>query len=74
MLALTRKAGEAIIIDEDIIIEVISTHDGKVKLGIQAPKEIRILRKEIYDAIQENNKNSVKEQGQLDALKSLLKE
>ncbi len=77
MLALTRKAGEAIIIGEDIVIDVISTKDGKVRLGITAPKEVRILRKEVYEDIMESNKQSIssteKESTQLDSLKELLK-
>ncbi len=73
MLALSRKVGEAIIINDDITIEIISAQDGKAKVGISAPKEVRILRKEVYHDIQENNKLSVKEKGQLGALKGLLK-
>ena len=48
MLALTRKVGESIIIDNNIEITVLEVKGEQVKLGISAPKEIAIFRKEIY--------------------------
>lgn len=56
MLALTRKVGESIIIDNNIEITVLEVKGEQVKLGISAPKEIAIFRKEIYVQIQEENK------------------
>ncbi len=55
MLALTRKVGESIIIDDNIEITVISVHGDQIKLGIEAPRNIAIHRKEIYLQIQEEN-------------------
>jgi carbon storage regulator len=55
MLVLTRKTGEAIQIGEDIEISVVSVKGDQVKLGINAPKNIEIHRKEIYLTIQEEN-------------------
>lgn len=56
MLALTRKVGESIVIADNIEITVISVTGDQIKLGIDAPKNISIHRKEIYLQIQEENK------------------
>lgn len=58
MLALTRKKDEAIIINGDIEIRILDIQDGKVKLGISAPKEVTIHREEVYAEIQDNNKEA----------------
>ncbi|SDZ32885.1 carbon storage regulator, CsrA [Proteiniborus ethanoligenes] len=58
MLILTRKANESIIIKDNIEIIVVGIEDGKVKLGIKAPKEIDIYRKEVYETIQNENKQA----------------
>ncbi len=60
MLALTRKKGETIVINDDIEITVLGTNGDQVKLGISAPKNIPVFRKEIYEQIQQENKQSVK--------------
>jgi carbon storage regulator len=60
MLVLTRKTGEAIQIGEDIEISVISVKGDQVKLGINAPKNVEIHRKEIYLTIQEENAEASK--------------
>jgi carbon storage regulator len=44
---------ERIVIGEDIIVTVVRTKDGKVRLGIQAPNEVAVHRKEVYDKISE---------------------
>lgn len=51
MLILTRRAGEAILLDGGIRVIVIATERGQVRLGIEAPPEVTILRQEIVDAI-----------------------
>ena len=50
MLVLGRKAGEVIRIDDDIVITVVSVGQGRVRIGIDAPTESRVLRGELYDA------------------------
>ncbi len=55
MLALTRKKGETIVIGDNIEITVLGVSKDQVKLGIVAPKEVSIHRKEIYDLIQSEN-------------------
>jgi carbon storage regulator len=59
MLVITRKKGESILIGEDIEITVVKTEDGSVKLAISAPKNITILRKELYKEVTEENKSAV---------------
>ena len=62
MLVLSRKKNESIIIDDHITITVVEIRGDKVRLGIQAPKEIPIHRSEIHAAIQaEQRKASEKE-------------
>lgn len=58
MLILTRKKGESIIIDGNIEVTVIESSDGKIKLGIEAPKNIEIHRKEVHESIQNENKQA----------------
>jgi len=55
MLALTRKKGESIIINDNIEVIVLGTQGEQVKLGIIAPKNIPVHRKEIYEQIQAEN-------------------
>lgn len=59
MLVLTRKKGETLLIGEDIEITVVKLEDGAVKLGIKAPNDITILRKELYKDVESENKNAV---------------
>ena len=64
MLVLSRKKNESIIIDDNIVITVVEVRGDKVRLGIEAPKEIPIHRSEIYDAIQRDKsleKNATEE-------------
>lgn len=58
MLILTRKTNESIIINDNIEIIVVGIEDGKVKLGIKAPKKVDIYRKEVYETIQEENRQA----------------
>lgn len=51
MLVLSRKKNESIVIDENVVITVVEVRGDKVRLGIQAPKEIPVHRQEVYDAI-----------------------
>ena len=58
MLVLTRKLGESIAIDDHIKIRVVQIKGKQVRLGIEAPKETKIHREEVYMAIQDTNKES----------------
>lgn len=58
MLVLTRKLGESIAIDDHIKIRVVQIKGKQVRLGIEAPKDTKIHREEVYVAIQEQNQQS----------------
>lgn len=67
MLALTRKKGESLVINNNIEITVLEIRGDQIKIGIQAPKEVPIYRKEVYMQIQKENE----EAGGIDALEVL---
>lgn len=71
MLALSRKKSEALIINNNIEITVLEIKGEQVKLGINAPKEVPIYRKEVYVQIQDANKEAINADG-LEALHNLL--
>lgn len=70
MLALSRKKNEAIVINNNIEITVLEVKGDQVKIGISAPKEVSIYRKEVYLQIQDANKEAVSAEG-MEALKDL---
>lgn len=69
MLALSRKKGEALVINNNIEVIVLEVKGDQVKIGISAPKEVPIYRKEVYLQIQDSNKEAM--QADLEALKKL---
>ena len=71
MLALSRKKNEAIVINNNIEITVLDIRGDQIKLGISAPKDIPIYRKEVYIQIQNENKEATDVAG-IEALKNLL--
>lgn len=58
MLILSRKTDESIVIADTIVVKVISIEKGVVKLGIDAPTNIRILRSELIRAVEDSNKEA----------------
>lgn len=56
MLVLTRKVGESIMIGDGIEVKIIGIDGDQVKLGIEAPRHIKVHRQEIFETIQEENK------------------
>jgi len=52
MLILTRRAGESLMIGEDVSITVLGVKGNQVRIGIDAPKEVAVHREEIFDRIQ----------------------
>ena len=71
MLALSRKLGESIIIDNDIEITILEVKGDQVKIGISAPKSVSIYRKEIYLQIQESNQEAAKSEILAEDIKNL---
>ncbi|MBT8334324.1 MAG: carbon storage regulator CsrA [Deltaproteobacteria bacterium] len=55
MLVLTRKTGEGIVIGDDITVKIIESKGGNIRLGIDAPKNKKIYRQEVYDRISQEN-------------------
>ncbi len=72
MLVLTRKLGESIAIDDHIKIIVVQIKGKQVRLGIKAPKETKIHREEVYEAIQGQNTEASK--ADLSDIEKLFKE
>ncbi len=58
MLILSRKAEESIVINDNITVKIVSIEKGVVKLGIDAPKEVSILRSELTEAVTNSNRES----------------
>ncbi len=72
MLILTRKRGESILIDGGIEIKITEISGDKIKLGISAPPDVRVYRKELYETECEN-KTAAQAGASADAVKALLK-
>lgn len=68
MLILTRKKEESIIINGNIEIQIISIEEGKVKIGIEAPKDIEIYRSEVFEKIEAANQEASKPQASIKVL------
>ncbi len=60
MLVLSRQRDETIMIGDDIEITIVDIRGDKVRVGINAPKHISVHRKEVYDAIQQENRRAAK--------------
>ena len=72
MLALSRKKGEAIVINNNIEITVLEIKGDQVKIGITAPKEVPVYRKEVYLQIQQENEQAMSSDS-LNALSNFFK-
>lgn len=70
MLALTRKKGESLVINNNIEVTILEIRGDQIKLGISAPRNVSIYRKEVYLQIQEENKAAL-ETNNAEALKNL---
>ncbi|AIF53656.1 carbon storage regulator CsrA [Pelosinus sp. UFO1] len=72
MLILTRKKHETLRIGDDILVTIVDVQGDQVRLGITAPREVSILRQELYEAVKESNTQSAQTVQNVDVL-SLLK-
>lgn len=76
MLVLSRRKGESLLIGEHIILTVLEVQSDKVKIGIEAPRDISVLRKELFDLISSENVQASKAEVskvQADQIDALLK-
>lgn len=73
MLILSRKTDQQIKIGDDITITIIEIHDGQVKIGVEAPRNIKVFRQEVFNAIQTENKEAVVNSDMMGTLSKLLK-
>jgi carbon storage regulator len=73
MLVLTRKLGESIRIGDDIVVKIVELDNRHAKIGIEAPKDIAVNRQEIYERIQQENRDAsgLKEQNVMDIASAL---
>ena len=65
MLALSRKKNEAIVVNNNVEITILEIKGDQVKLGITAPREVPVYRKEVYMQIQEANKEAMSSQNMI---------
>lgn len=66
MLVLTRKPGQQIMIGDSIVINLVEVQGDNVRLAIEAPREVKIYRGEIYKAIMEENKKAAAQIADID--------
>jgi len=59
MLILTRKKGESVLIGKNVTVKILEVEGDRVRIGISAPKEMKVLRTELYDSITRENKHAV---------------
>ena len=71
MLALSRKLGESVVIGGNIEVTILEIKGEQVKIGIAAPKNLQIYRKELYEQIQEENRQAAGKQNQAANIKKL---
>ena len=71
MLALTRKKGESLVLNNNIEVTLLEIRGDQVKLGIKAPKPVPVYRKEVYLQIQKENEAAASVEN-LEALKKLI--
>ncbi|HZG80354.1 MAG TPA: carbon storage regulator CsrA [Brevibacillus sp.] len=72
MLVLSRKKNESIMLGDTIEIKIISVEGDQVRIGIEAPRKLDVYRKEIYDAIQEENRLATQNQSDWSVVKQLM--
>ncbi|TFG82696.1 MAG: carbon storage regulator CsrA [Spirochaetales bacterium] len=74
MLILTRKLNEKVVIGDGIVVSVVEVRGDQVKLGIEAPKSIKVYRQEIYEAIQDENRRAADSSLELPPIDLIIKE
>ncbi|HNQ97917.1 MAG: carbon storage regulator CsrA [Spirochaetales bacterium] len=72
MLILSRKINEKIMIGEDISLTIIEIRGDQVKVGVEAPKSVKVFRQEVYEAIQSENRAAAVSATNLDGLSNIV--
>jgi len=72
MLILSRKINEKIMIGEDISLTIIEIRGDQVKVGVEAPKSVKVFRQEVYEAIQNENRAAATSNPNLDGLSGII--
>lgn len=72
MLILSRKVNEKIMIGEDISLTIIEIRGDQVKVGVEAPKSVKVFRQEVYEAIQNENRAAATSVPNLESLQNLI--
>ena len=73
MLILSRRPGESLTIGDDVVVTVVSVSGNQIRLGITAPREVRVLREEVYKTMREVNQaeaNAPHSKGRLEDTKT----
>lgn len=65
MLVLTRKLGQSVMIGDDVELVILGIEGDQVKVGVKAPRQVQIFRKEVHDAIKETNREAASLSGSL---------
>ncbi|MBQ3105705.1 MAG: carbon storage regulator CsrA [Lachnospiraceae bacterium] len=73
MLALSRKKNEALVINNNVEITILDIKGDQVKIGIEAPKEVPVYRKEVYLQIRQSNKDAMNTENTAENLEALKK-
>lgn len=73
MLILSRKLDESIIINGNIEIKIVSIDDARVRIGVSAPANVEVHRKEVFERIKEENLQAAKTANGLEALRTIKK-
>jgi len=68
MLILTRKVNEKIMIGDDISLSVLEVRGDQVRLGVDAPRHVKVFRREVFDAIRAENRAAAESAPELPAL------
>lgn len=72
MLILSRKINEKIMIGEDIVLSIIEIRGDQVKIGVEAPKSVKVFRQEVYEAIKNENRAAATSNTNLETLSGII--
>lgn len=74
MLVLTRRAGESIVIGDDVRVVILDVHGDTVRVGIDAPRSVQVHRAEVYAEVQAANAAAVSKEADVDSIAARIRE